>query len=68
MLKYCPHRYKPQKMCDKAVDFYLLALKFVPDWFIADKMIEKLDNAIFSNFYLVFGDIDSLLLHSLVTI
>ena len=29
-------------MCDKADDDYLLALKFVPDWFVTDKMIRKL--------------------------
>ena len=30
-LKYCPDRYMTQKMCDKAFDACLLALKFVPD-------------------------------------
>ena len=46
-------------MCNKAVESYLLALKFVPDWFIASKMIEKLDNAVFFNDGITFGDIDS---------
>ena len=31
MLKYCLNRYKTPKMCDKAVDSYLLTLKFFPD-------------------------------------
>ena len=29
-------------MCDKAVDGFLAALTFVPDWFVANKMIIKL--------------------------
>ena len=40
---------KNQKMCDKAVDSYLLTLKFVPHWFVTSKMIEKLDSVVFSN-------------------
>ena len=45
-------------MCDKAVDSYLLALKFVPNWSVTNKMIDKLDNAIFFIDDIVFGDID----------
>ena len=44
-------------MCDKAVDSYAPSLKFVPDWFVTNKIIEKLDNAEFSNDDIVFGDI-----------
>ena len=58
MLKYFPDRYKTQEICYKAVDVYLLALKFVSDWFVRSKMIEK-HNAVFSNDGLVFVDIDS---------
>ena len=36
-------------MCVKAVDDCLAALKFVPDWFVASKMLEKLDNAFHPN-------------------
>ena len=36
-------------MCGKAADGYLLVLKFVSDWFVTCKMLEKLDGAIFSN-------------------
>ena len=32
-------------MCDKAVDDFLLALKFVPKWFNTSKLIKKLYNA-----------------------
>ena len=59
MLKYCPDKYKTLKMCDKGVDSCLLALKFVPDWFVMNKMIEKLDSAVFFNDYIIFGDLDS---------
>ena len=45
-------------MCDEAVDSYLLALKFVPDWLVLSKMIEKLNNALFSNDDIVFHEID----------
>lgn len=49
MLKYHPDSYKTYKIYDKVVDAYVLALKFVPDWLITSKVIEKLDNAIFYN-------------------
>ena len=45
-------------MCFKAVDSYLLALKFVCYWFVTSKMIEKLDSAVFSGKCIVFGDLD----------
>ena len=59
ILKYCPDRYKARRMCDKAVDSYLLAVKFNPDWFVLSTMIEKLDSAVFSDKYVVFGDLES---------
>ena len=31
-------------MCDKAVDDFLPALKFVPKWFITSKLVKKLYN------------------------
>ena len=46
-------------MCDKSVDSYLLALKFILDWLVPSNMIEKLYNVIFSNDDMVFWDIDS---------
>ena len=36
-------------MCDKVVDVCLPALKFIPDWFVANKMLGKLDNSVISN-------------------
>lgn len=45
-------------MCNKAVDTFLPALKFIPDCFVTNKMIEKLDNAVLSNDGIAFGDTD----------
>ena len=44
MLKYCLDAYKTQEICGKAVDACLPALQFVPDWFLTNKMLVKLDN------------------------
>ena len=46
-------------MFDKAVNSYLLALKFVSDLFVTKNMVGKLDNAVFSNDDIIFGDTDS---------
>ena len=36
---------KTQRMCNKAVSDCLAALKFIPDWIVTNKMLEKPDNA-----------------------
>ena len=36
-------------MCNEAVDVCLLALQFVSDWFVINKMTKKLDDALFDN-------------------
>ena len=54
MLKYGLDRYKIQEVCDKAVDVFLPALEFVPDWFFYKKIIKELDDAVFSNNDIVF--------------
>ena len=41
MLEYCHDRYKTQEICSKAVDNFLPALKFVPNWFVTSKIIKK---------------------------
>ena len=46
-------------MCDKAVDAFLPALKLVTDWFVKSKMIKRIDNAIFSNNYIIFVNEDA---------
>ena len=57
MLKYCPNKQNTQKICDKAVESYLLSLKFVPDWFVT---VFYYDYIIFanlvSNFFRFFGE------------
>ena len=37
-------------MCDKAVDSSLLAFKFLPDWFVTNKIIEKLKSVVLKQF------------------
>ena len=59
LLKNCFESYKTQEMCDEAGDACMLALKFVPDWSVTSEIIKKIDNAVFSNHYIIFGDIDS---------
>ena len=44
MLKYRPDRSKTQKMCEKAVDACLTALKFAPHWLVTTKMLEILSD------------------------
>ena len=46
-------------MCDKAVDFFLITIKFVPDWFVTNKMLEKLDKSAISNGDIFSHDVDS---------
>ena len=46
-------------MCDKTVDACLQALKFVPHLFVRSKMLEKLDDPVFSNDDIGCADIGS---------
>ena len=46
---YCPDKYKTQRMCDKAADDSLAALKLIPDWFVTSKMIKKLNTALYAD-------------------
>ena len=41
-----------------------MTLEFVPGWFVANKMIEKLDNSIFSNDNIIFPGVDFLVMIS----
>ena len=36
-------------MCDKAVDYCVAALKFVPDWFVTSKMTKELFTASYAD-------------------
>ena len=49
MLKYCLDSYMTQEMWDQTVSDFLLALQFVPDWFVANKMLEKFNDALFAD-------------------
>ena len=41
LIVYCYDEYKTKRMCDEAVDDCLVALKFVPDWFVTSKIIKN---------------------------
>ena len=45
---------KTQQMCHKAVDDCLVALKFVPDWFVTSKMIKTLLTALSTDDYILY--------------
>ena len=51
-----PDRYKT--MCDEAFDDYLAALKFIPDWFVTNKILEKFHDALLTNDDILFFDED----------
>ena len=59
MLKYWIDRQRTQEICDKAVDALLPALKFVPDYFVTNELLEKLANVVKSNDDIFFVDVDS---------
>ena len=42
---YSRDKYENPGMCDGAVDNCLEASKFIPDWFVTSKMVEKFDNS-----------------------
>ena len=58
MLIYCPENYKIQAMCEEVVDDYLVALKFVPHWFVTSKMLRKFHDSLLANDDIVFLDKD----------
>ena len=49
VLVYFPNKYKTEKMCNESAADCLAALKFIPDWFVTSKMVEKCDNALYAN-------------------
>ena len=48
-LKDCNDRYKAQEMFNKAVDYFLPALKFVPYWFVTSKIIKILLTSLYAD-------------------
>ena len=57
-IKLNNNRYKTQNICDEPVHNCLAALKFIPDWFVARKMLEKLDNVLNANDDILFYNED----------
>ena len=56
---YCPYKYITEEMCDEAVDNSLVALKLIPDWFVASKMIKKLFTALYAEENILYVNKDS---------
>ena len=54
-----PYLYNTQEMCDKVVDHFLAAFKFLPDWFVRNKIIKKVDNALFADVDILLFDENS---------
>ena len=46
LIVYCPDKYKTHKMCDEAVDDFLVEWKLIPDWFVPRKMIKTFFTAL----------------------
>ena len=47
--RYVPDQYRTKQMYDKAVHDSLVALKFVPNWFVTSKMIKLLFTALYAD-------------------
>ena len=45
-------------MCDEAANLCLAALKFIPDWFVTSKILQKFDNALHANDDILFHNED----------
>ena len=45
-------------MCDEAFYDYLAVLKFIPDWFVTNKILEKFHDALLTNDDILFFDED----------
>ena len=58
-LRYVLDQYKTQKMCNKAVDDCLAALKLAPDWFVTRKMIKKLFTVLYVDENILYFNEDS---------
>lgn len=61
---YSLNRCKTEEMCDDPVQYFILLLTFVHDWFVKNNMLESLNDALFSTYYI---DLDNIL-PSLATI
>ena len=49
LIVYWLDKNKTQRLYDEPVDDCLAALEFIPDWFVASKMLGKFDETLFAN-------------------
>ena len=49
LILYCSDKYSAQRMCNKAADDSLAALKLIFDWFVTSKMIKEYFTALYVN-------------------
>ena len=49
LIVYCPDKYKTHRMCDEAVDDFLVELKLIPDWFVPRKIIKNFFTALYAD-------------------
>ena len=45
----CPDRYKTLEMCEKVIDSYIVALKFVSNWFVNSTTYPYIDCYTYNN-------------------
>ena len=55
-LRYVPDQYIIQQMYDYIVDDFLPALNFVPNWFVASRMIKKKFSALHADENILYFD------------
>ena len=68
MLEICFDNCKSQEMCDRTLDACLSSLKFLPDWFVTNKMLKDFDNTVFlkDEIAIVIEDSDSVTFFSYI--
>ena len=49
LILYCLDKHKTRKICDETAGDSLAALKLIPDWFVASKMIKKLYTTLYAD-------------------
>ena len=58
MLMHCLNEFQSHVMSKEAVNTCLSLLKFLPDWFVMNKILKDLDDAVFFNDNIVFVNAD----------
>ena len=49
LISYCLDKHKTRRICDEADGDSLAALKLIPEWLVASKMIKKLYTALYAD-------------------